>query len=182
MNWYKSTSTNTYSSENLYPGILTQGEGIDFRQELHEILYGSNFPFKSPKGHWVVYRSYDLCSPSVFYSNRTNEGVGGPAYNFTDNLVRTRRVPLDKSGLPINDTKIGAELGDRYHYYFEYTLTPKIGDHIFELILNDHSIIPNLNTTNYGSKYIIKKIHDYRLNNGNIQYYIANCEFDEVSY
>lgn len=183
MQWYKSTDNNIYNNNNFYPNSISQNEGIDFRNELHTILYGSQtYPFQSPKGHWIVYRRYNRCAPSVYYSKRSHEGIGGPAYEYTDTLYRTRRVPLDKNGLPVNDIKLGTEISDRYHYYFEYTVNPTIGDHIFEINLSDHTQTPNINNITYSYKYLIKKIHDYRLNNGNVQYYIANGDYDEVSY
>jgi hypothetical protein len=153
---------------------------IDLRHEMHVILHGDLTHKKL--GHWVVYRRYDRTKPSKYYSNRTHEGIGGPAYEYTDTLLRTRRVPTDRKGLPEDALKVGVDLTDKYIYYFEYTVVPKVGDHIFEIAWPDHNLTPTLNNLNYTEKYSIKRIHDYRLEYGNVQYYITSCDHDEVSY
>ena len=185
MNWYPSiTTSDNYIRSSAYNNIITQGEGIDLRLEMHWLLYGkANFPPRVPKGHWVVYRRYDRCKTSQYYSNRTHEGVGGPAYQYTDSLLRTRRVPVNKNGTPVEPLKIGVNIEDQYVYYLEYTVLPKVGDHIIEIQWNDHAITPIINSSLiYNTKHLIKKVHDYRLENGNIQYFIVSTENDEVGY
>jgi hypothetical protein len=167
--WYSSTSSN-----NLV------GTEIDLRQEMHVILHGDQTHIK--KGHWVVYRRFNRDVPSTNYSNRTHEGIGGPAYEYTDYLYRTRRVPVDRRGLPEDALKVGIDLTDRYIYYFEYTVVPKIGDYIFEIEWADHNLTPTLTGLKYTEKYNIRRTHDYRLEFGNIQYYIVSVDQDEVSY
>jgi len=154
---------------------------IDLRREMHIILYGDATHEKL--GHWVVYRRYDRDTPSEQYSNRTHEGIGGPAYIYTDILVRTRRVPLNKRGMAAQELKVGVDIDTKYVYYFEYTFPPKLGDHIFEIEWADHNITPVINSSLvFTDKNLIKRVHDYRLEGGNVQYYIASCEFDEVGY
>lgn len=184
MQWVNNhVNIDNYISSNIYHNIVTQNEGIDLRTEMNWILYGKNtYPTRSPKGHWVIYRRFDRTQKSQYYSERTKEGVGGPAYIFADELVRTRRVPTDRTGLPIEPLKIGGVLTDKYIYYFEYTVIPKVGDQIYEIQWNNHSLTPKLGNIIYDSRYIIKRIHDYRLENGNIQYYIASAQNDEVNY
>lgn len=184
MNWTSSvTNSDNYINKTVYNSVATQGEGIDLRTEMNWLLYGKNtFPIRKPKGHWVIYRRYDLSSKSSNYSVRTHEGVGGPAYNYSDSLLRTRRVPTMKAGIPQDVTKAGIDIGDKYVYYFEYTVKPKIGDHIIELDLDDHTNTPNINTTIYEERFQIKKVHAYRLENGNVQYYIVSCDYDMEGY
>lgn len=178
------TTVDTYVSSTFYKGEVVQGEGIDLRQELYWILYGKNNPPKRlAKGHWVVYRRFDRCTTSEYYSNRTHEGVGGPAYVYADELLKTRRVPVDRKGTPVDPLKAGVDLVDKYIYYFEYTVKPKRGDQIFEIDWDDHSVAPtDISSLTLVDKYSIMRIHDYRLENGNIQYYIASTELDEVRY
>jgi hypothetical protein len=84
---------------------------------------------------------------------------------------------------PIDPLKVGADLTDKYLYYFEYTVKPKRGDQIFEIDWDDHSITPtNISTLTLVDKYTIVRIHDYRLENGNIQYYVISTVYDEVRY
>lgn len=185
MNWTPSiTASDNYIGSSVYNDVSTQGEGIDLRLEMHWLLYGKeSFPTRVPKGHWVVYRRYDRSKTSEYYSNRTHEGVGGPAYQFTDTLLRTRRVPVDKKGTPAEPSKVGVDLEDKYIYYLEWNMNPKVGDHIMEIQWDDHAITPVLNSNLvYSSKYLIKRTHDYRMENGNIQYFIVSAENDEVGY
>jgi len=183
MNWFADqTDTNNYINTNLYGG-LSQSEGIDLRVEMHWLLYGKNSaPTTKPKGHWVIYRRFNRTQKSQFYSERTKEGVGGPAYVYTDELLRTRRVPTDKAGIPLDPVQLGSEITERYLYYFEYTIVPKVGDNIFEIEWSDHSLTPVLGNIVYKDKYSIKRVHDYRLENGNIQYFITSTQYDEVNY
>lgn len=174
-------AVDTWVHSSFYPSFITQGEGIDLRIEMQQILYGS--ASRLPKGHWVVLRKYDFCSTSSNYHQPTKEGVGGPAYNYEDILLRTRRVPLSRGSDSLTALKAGMDIGDRYIYYFTYDVNPQRGWHIMELELNDHSTIPTLGNVTYSQdRYQIKRIHPYRLENGNVQYWIVNAEYDEVNY
>lgn len=192
MNWFNNTtvlnngaidvqSVDTWVSTSFYPNFVSQGEGIDLRIEMQSILYGSSG--RVPKGHWVILRKYDFCSPSSNYHQATKEGIGGPAYEYEDILLRTRRVPLAKGSDQLTSLKAGVDIGDRYIYYFTYDVNPRRGWHIMELELNDHSSIPSLaNITYSDERYKIHRVHPYRLENGNVQYWAVNAEYDEVSY
>ena len=182
MDWYRpdTDSIDTYIGDTYYPGLSTQGEGIDLRTEMNYILYGKGT--RKPKGHWVIYRSYDRSKPSENYSSDTHEGVGGPAWEYTDTLLRTRRVPVRFRGDPLDPVKAGIAVSDNYVYYFEYTVNPKRGDHIIELIWDDHSVKPTLSSVPLLERYIIRGTHPYRLENGNIQYWATTTEFDEIGH
>jgi hypothetical protein len=170
----------TYINTNIYGGMATQGEGIDLRLETNYILYGN--ANRKPKGHWVILRQYDRCQPSAYYNKRTKEGVDGPAYAYTDVLLRSRRVPIAFKGMPLDPLKAGQAQEDRFIYYFEYTVKPKRGDHIIELSIEDHSTIPTVSQSIMAERYRIVASHPYRLENGNVQYYSAQAEIDETSY
>lgn len=192
MNWFPSqtsttngavnvSSVDTWVQSTFYPSFITQGEGIDLRIEMQQILYGSST--RVPKGHWIVLRKYDFCSPSSNYHQATKEGVGGPAYNYEDILLRTRRVPLSKGSDSLTALKAGMDIGDRYIYYFTYDVSPKRGWHIMEIEWDNHAITPDVDTVPLSDdRYLIKRVHPYRLENGNVQYWIVNAEYDEVSY
>lgn len=170
----------TYINNTFYGG-LSEAEGIDLRQEMRWILYGSLT--RKPKGHWIAYRRYDRCTPSQFWNKRTKEGVGGPAYEYTDEALRTRRVPTGKRSDQLDPLKAGVEISDMYTYYFEYTVNPKIGDEIYELTLNNHAPTSvTLANIPYAEKFRIKRVHPYRLENGNVQYWAAIAQFDEITY
>lgn len=176
--WQQSIdATNDWVAQTFYDGA-SQGEGIDLRIELQRILYGGFG--QVPKGHWVVLRQYDRSNPSDSYNKRTHEGVGGPAYQYTDTILRTRRVPTGKRSDDLSAIKAGMNLLDMFTYYFEYHINPRVGDDIFELELNDHTNMPTNPT--FSQKWHIKRVHPYRLEQGNVQYWMAVAEYDEIRY
>jgi len=182
INWtYDTSGTDNFLNQNLYSG-LGQGEGIDLRIELHRILYGA--VGKVPKGHWVVLRKFDTSKPASTYNKYTKEGVEGPAYEYTDVILRTRRVPVAKRSDQIDANKAGIAITDNFTYYFEHTINPKIGYEILELDpMFDHSVAaPIIANVSFSDKLTIKRVHPYRLENGNIQYWAAIAEIDQVRF
>ena len=180
MNWITSSiGTDNYINSTVYGGT-GQGEGIDLRIEMNAILYGGLG--KVPKGHWVVLRKYDRASESQFYNKQSHEGVGGPAFASTDSLLKSRRVPLSRMSEKLDQLKAGIDVQNTYVYYFEYTVNPKIGDDILELSWDNHALTPDINTIKVLERYKIERVHPYRLEQGNIQYWMAVVKFDEVTY
>lgn len=178
---FDTSSTDNYLNTSLY-GNAGQNEGIDLRIELNRILYGGIG--KKPKGHWVVLRKFDTSKPSVNYNVQTKEGVGGPAYEYTDVILRTRRVPVSKRSDALEPIKPGVAIGDSFTYYFEYTINPKVGFEILEFNpMFDHSVAaPIIANVSFCDKLTIKRVHPYRLENGNIQYWAAIAEVDQVRF
>ena len=181
MNFFSQNESaiNTYVNSNVYPGVVHQGEGIDLRVEMNWMLYGNTGSL--PKGHWIVLRKYDRCQPSQYYNKNTHEGVGGPAFEYTDMLIRVRRVPIAFKGNPLDPIKAGQAIEDRYIYYCEYSVKPKRGDHIIELALDDHALQPTVTQSIMADRYRIVAVQPYRLENGNVQYYSVQAEIDETS-
>lgn len=179
MDFFKPVDTkeiDSYINTVFYQGLSSQGEGIDLRIEMHNILYGNGQT--SPKGHWVVLRSYDMASPSRYFNKSTKEGIGGPAFNYKDTILRSRRVP---KALGVDPMKAGNALDDAYIYFFEYDVKIKRGDHIIELYWNDHTNKPIVDPSIMVDRYRVVSVHPYRLENGNVQYHSANAEIDETS-
>jgi len=178
-NQNNTTNTDTWINNSIYRG-MGSSEGIDLRLEVRAILYGDSI--KTPKGHWIAYRNYSN-KESDSWSSITKEGVEGPAYEYTDITLRTRRVPVAKAREQLHVLKSGLDIGDSFVYYFDYTVIPKLGDDIFELSLVDHSPKSiNINNYKYIEKYKIQRKHPYRLDNGNIQYWLVVAQYDEISY
>ena len=182
VNWIAdASSADNYINQSLYAG-LGQGEGIDLRIEMNRLLYGTIS--KPPKGHWVVLRKFDTSSRSDNYNKYTHEGVGGPAHDYTDVLLRTRRVPVSKRSDALEPVKAGVSIGDNYIYYFEYTVDPKMGYEILELdpTFNHSTTSPSLTGVSFSEKFTIKRIHPYRQEYGNIQYWAVVAEHDQVRF
>lgn len=180
MDWLAdATSTDSYINSSIY-GNLGQGEGIDLRIEMHSLLYGGLG--RVSKGHWIILRKYDRVQPSEYYDKRHHEGVGGPPYEYTDYLLKTRRVPMSKSTEKLFPLKAGMDLEDIYIYYFEYTVNPRVGDDIFELSWSNHAVRPSIGTVKPNDRFRVERTHPYRLEQGNIQYWLALGKRDEISW
>lgn len=182
MNWYRSSSTtiDQYSSKSLYGSLGTNTNTIDLREELSWFLHGTGI--EPPRGHWVVLRKYDRTQTSDYYFKHTKEGVEGPAFEYTDTLLRTRRVPVTKRTEQLMPVKAGIDIENTFVYYFEYDVNPRRYDDIFEVSLEDHSLKPDINSLTYMEKYKIKNIHPYREINGRIEYWLTIGKRDEISY
>lgn len=179
-NYTTTSSVDTWVNQTYYAG-LGNSEGIDLRIEMNRILYGG--VGRRPKGHWIVLRQYDRTSRSEYYNTRTHEGVGGPAFTYTDSVLRTRRVPVSRRSEKIEDLKVGGNVLDGYVYYLEYHINPRIGDDIFELELADHTNYPgSASTLTLQEKFRVKRVHPWRLDNGNIIYWMALSEFEDIRH
>lgn len=180
MNFFtQASNTDTWITNSVYGGVFSDAEGIDLRREMNAILYGGLG--RKPKGHWVVYRRFDRSRYSQYWNDVTKEAVGGPAYEYTDSLLKTRRIPAPRTETD-DRIKAGTTFGDEFVYYLEYTVNPKVGDYIYELGWDNHAVKPTLSTSLFCSKYVIYRVHPYRLENGNVQYWAALCRFDEIMY
>ncbi len=174
MDWYNNASS-TWLNNDLFSTGLP--DGVDLRSEIRTILYGS--AVKNPLGHWVIVRNFDRTNTSEYWNKYSKEGVGGPAHPYTDVLLRTRRIPA-----PRNDTEFNAKVGnifsDQFVYYFEYNTTVQLADQIYELDVADHTNTPT--SYNFTEKYDIRRVHPYRENNGNVQYYAVISEYSNITY
>lgn len=182
MNWLVSQTKEIDQDINqgVYNGIGTS-EGIDLRLEVRNILYGDIFN-TLPKGHWVILRKYDRSNTSTNFNRDTKEGVNGPAYQYTDKLIRTRYTDASSKRDTMDFIKAGAVPDNGLVYYVEYTEIPTEGDYIMELRHLDHAVKPELNSVEINSRWLIKRVHPYRIDNGNIAYYACICERDLVRY
>lgn len=180
MNWIQEiNNTNAYLQTSIYGDINPSVEGIDLRQEMDWILNGG--PNRIAKGHWIVYRRFNHCTESEYFNRRTKEGVGGPANTYTDIAIKTRRVPYRLASSQPEEIKAGQLIDARYTYYFEWDITPKRNDQIFELnIPGPAPASINISDVKFTEKYIIKNVHPFRLENGRIEYWSVATEYSEV--
>lgn len=172
-------SVDGFINASVYGGAFSEAEGIDLRAEMHAILYGGLG--RKPKGHWITYRRFDRTTLSEYWNPDTKEGVGGPAYVYTDELIKTRRIPAPRSETD-ERIKIGTTFQDEFVFYLEYTVKPKKGDYIYELNWDDHRLQPTTDQVSFYEKLVIHRVHAYRLENGNVQYWAVLCRYDEIKY
>ena len=108
------------STNRLFSSTSSESRGeIDLRAELSEILRGSMS--KPQRGHWIIYRRFDLSSPSEYYDEVLRTGLSGPAYEYTDTLLLVRRDPMASPSAAEAHTPAGFLPGGKYIYYFEHT-------------------------------------------------------------
>ena len=163
------------------PPSEAQGE-IDLRKEMHDILFGtSSMP---QRGHWVIYRRFDLTSYTDDHDEVYRSGVGGVKHPYTDTVVMTRRDPKFSPESNEATTPMGALEGGHDGYYFEYDFRPRIQDQIFELDWDDHRTKPMLSQLPepHPVKFNIKEVYPWRLDGGRIEYWIAHVNKDLVNY
>lgn len=160
----------------------TYGE-IDMRAEMKEILHGSSS--KPQRGHWVVYREFHLdITASGFYDEVYREGVDGPAHEYTDHIVITRRDPVYAPEKGEAETAMGQLIGAKNIYYFEHDFVPRPYDQIFEFTWADHRVTPTFNdiAEPYNDKFNIKEVYPFRCDSGRIEYWVAMVNKDRVNY
>ena len=164
--------------QSMYQGLTSEADGIDLRIETNWILYGNTF--KKPLGHWVVVRVFDTSSQSKYFNKYSREGILGPSHNFTDYLVRSRRVSTHKTANEMDVLKPVDIVQDGFTYYFEWTVPVNAGSQIYEIDAKDHATKPL--TYKFVEKFDIVKTLPYRLENGNVQYIAAIAESDNITY
>ena len=177
MNWFQSQSDTDATIQNSqYGGLASEADGIDLRIEMNRILYGSSV--SKPLGHWVVIRHFNRAKHTSNWNSFNKEAVGGPAFEYTDKLVRARYVSPKANNL--NTIKSSEILDNTAVFYFEYTEIITENDFIYELELLDNKTKPT--EYNLRERFIVKDVNAYRLENGNIQYFAAYVERDNIKY
>ena len=154
--------------------------GIDLRQELHDLLHGSHDII--PIGQWVIVRKYNLNEFSEFYNEVTKEGVGGPKYTYTDTLYKAYKWYGTTSPLNEQNTIIGQMDIPMITFLFEYDVAITENDEIYEIKIEYHNSKPTLENIPkpYLSKFDIRSVNPYRLDNGRIEYIAARVVKENV--
>lgn len=136
------------------------------------------------RGHWIVYRRYDLTQTSEFWDEVYRSGVDGPAYKYIDIPILTRRDPRYQPDMAESSTNIGFLPGGQYVYYFEWDVIPSRIDQIFEINWNDNSIAPHLDEiqTPYVDKFNIKEVFPHRGDDGQPAFWTCFVNLDRINY
>lgn len=181
---------NRTSSGRLWAGRSSSSSlnEINLREEFHDLLFGSSS--EPQRGHWVVYRRFNLASKVANYDDVYSVGpdvahgeTRRPLYNYTDTLVMTRHDPVFSPELAEASMPAGILKGGQSIFYFEYTVRPSENDQIFDIDWSDHRVTPpsTILNGNYLKKYNIKEVFDYRGDGGNIEYWICYVNTDLVN-
>lgn len=159
----------------------TFGE-INLRSEIKDLLNGTTGV--PQKGHWIVYRRHDLTAPSEFWDEVYRSGVGGPAYQFVDVVMISRRDPQFSAEANEASTDPGILVGGKYIYYFEHNIVPSTKDQLFEINWDNHKVKPRLSQipTPYVEKFNIKEVFPARGDSGRIEYWYCLVNTDKINY
>jgi hypothetical protein len=160
----------------LYPGIHT---GIDLRYEMDLLL--------REFGYHIVIRHFDKTKRSKYWNQTTREAVGGPAWEYTDHVVRARKV-LRQTEV---DSPAGLEMPHpagllsipqvTFYVKWDSTLPYDIcnEDLILEISWNS-SRAPNVSEviSNVTNRYNILEAADLLGDSGRREYYICLTRVD----
>jgi len=188
MDLFNRTSRNgVWTSRNTSASL----QEIDLRKEFHDLLFGNSY--MPQRGHWVVYRRFNLNSVQDGYDEVYKVGPSindlekteprKPFYNYTDELVMTRQDPLLNPILAESQMPAGILKSGQYIFYFEYDFKPTENDQIFDIDWDDMRIKPPDSILNgkYLKKYNIKEVFPYRADGGLTQYWICYVNWDLVN-
>ena len=147
--------------------------GIDLRKELDTL-------FNDQKtAYWVVYRRFDLTKHSDHFVDITKEGVGGPKYEYTDELIEVRSSLIRRLSQNLEVPMPPALLQDSaVNFYMRHTVQPKIDDVIYEIeypgAQKPASVpLPDL----YTVKFNIMGVFPMRdANYGRVEYFLVYCK------
>lgn len=161
---------------------------IDLREEMHNLLFGTYG--KPQRGHWMVYRRYDVTKKVEGYDEVYRVGAEvepgqnrQPNFPYVDELFMTRMDPLFNPQLDEASTPAGTLPGGQYISYCEHSFKPYLYDQLFDIDWSDHRIKPPQSILNgkYSRKYNIKDCFPYRSDGGRIEYWIMYSNYDLVN-
>lgn len=175
-------SKNDFSSTDVFPGFINADAGIDLRKEMRNIIHGTGGI--SQKGHWIIFRRYDLTKKSKFFNEVTSEGVGGPQHPFSDELILTRHITVESPTPGEFEAAPGIIRAPGRMYFFEYTVKPRPDDVILEIDVDNHTIKPDLAKLKepFVERFNIKLVDPHRGDNGRIEFYKVHAVRDAITW
>jgi len=173
-NYYGTPAVQTYYSR-------SGTAAINLRAEMDKILRGDGVV--PAQGHWILYRRYDLTRHSAYWDAEYREGQGGPAWEFSEELLLTRYMAITRGMMPFFEMHTApGVLGVGYRvYYLEYSVKPKKEDVIYELDWDDHSQKPSMVGLEALQMFNILEAVPYRGDNGRIEYWACLSREESVA-
>ena len=86
--------------------------------------------------HWVILRQFDKTKKTKHWNELTKEAVGGPAWEYSDQLILARKSSGRQVFFPgsqENFTSIGLMDASGYRFYLTADITPHLDDVIYEI-------------------------------------------------
>lgn len=155
---------------------------IDMRQEMIDFLHGNHSKGIIPRGRFVLLRRMDLRRKSKYYRQDSKETIGGPKWEYTDEIWKTYNVENYMSGIPT--TIMGHFEIPLGVMFFEYKAHPKKQDEIYDISLDDNGNPLLINgkpqlIKRYG---IIQCIPMREQASGRIEFYSVKTQREVIKY
>lgn len=161
----------------MYPNMQV---GIDLRRELDSLLLSY--------GHWVMVRKYDTGTHSEYWDSELREAVGGPAWEYTDHIVRARKE-IQRSGGVLSALEMPTPAGlltiPYVTYYLKWNAAGSIGneDEIYEFPWDTDRTPGPLEVIDIcNRKYNILESVDLLGDAGRREYYLCVCRLDRIGW
>lgn len=173
---YPEITSLTHNNTAIYPHI---GYGIDLRKWINDIL--------SRYGHSIMVRKYDTTRRSQYWNELTKESIGGPAWVYTDHIVKARKYSLTSGGTmsALEMTAPPGIISVEYVIYFLHwnSILPNIRstDEIYEFQWSGNTQ-PTPDRVVCDVKYNIIESLDMLGDAGRNEYYKCICKQDVVGY
>ena len=168
--------SNPRVNTSLYPGST---HGLDLRRWMDDIL--------GEYGHYVMLRQYDTTKRSIYWNDITKESIGGPAWEYTDHIVRARKQVMTTGGV-LSALEMPSPPGIITVLYTIYYLK---WNSLNPMVKNDDEIYefewaldraPNVDEVTCVLKYNILDAIDMLGDAGRKEYYKCICRQDIVGY
>jgi len=142
-------------------------------------------------GHWMCIRRFSD-EHSEYWRPESQEAIGGPAYKFTDEVMKVYSTLASKRWMSIgaNQEQQGT-IDTKYKlFYLPYDVSIKVNDEVYELdcggdlpkptpVYKTSDENPSQRKYALKDKFKIKLVEKFRALNGRVEYVIA---FGEISY
>jgi len=129
--------------------------------------------------HWVILRQFDKTKKTKHWNELTKEAVGGPAWEYSDQLILARKSSGRQVFFPGTQekfTSIGLMDATGYRFYLTADVTPHLDDVIYEIEYQGNKK-PIAIDLPFASKWNITSIIPMREQDyGRIEYWICFVE------
>lgn len=142
-----------------------QPSGIDLRVEFAKFI--------EEHGHWVILRKFDRSRHSRFWDETTKTAIGGPAWEYTDYLIRASKSVRRASEADEYNFRPGTVDLPADTYYVSYEFDPTLVDVLIEISPCDGSRPETFTIKQARDIYRVDPMRDAQ---GRVEYYMLTLE------
>lgn len=155
-----------FDSRDSVDPIITNNTDIRAVMDTH--FFGAT----AKHGHYMIYRRFDTSQYTEYWDPEKEEAVGGPKYEYTDEIIKVRYSWFYRTRDPEEPIAMGEAAFKEPVLHCRYSVNPKIEDAVFEMKAQpadgyNHSI----SISDIKLRYDIVQVIPYRNLNGRIEYY-----------